>query len=115
LEVGVGAIEWDIEVEQGATFELPIDCVTAEGEVRDLTGYTGVMQIRSSRSTLGTLLATATVTITADTGRVVASIADTVTAAYDWHAGVYDLFITNGSRTDKLATGNAKLIRAVTD
>jgi len=110
----VGAIEWDIEVEQGATFELPIDCVDADGNTRDLTGYTGAMQIRSSRSILGTLLATATVTITAATGRVVASIDDDTTAAYDWHAGLYDLYITNGSRTDKLATGNAKLIRAVT-
>ena len=111
----MGAIEWDIEVEQRATFELPIDCVDASGAVRDLTGYTGEMQIRSSRSTAGTLLGTATVAITADTGRVVASIDDDTTAGYDWHAGVYDLFITNGSRTDKLATGNAKLIRAITD
>jgi hypothetical protein len=73
------------------------------------------MQIRSSRSTAGTLLATATVSITADTGRVVASLSDDDTAAMDWHTGVYDLFITNGARTDKLARGNAKLIRAVTD
>lgn len=110
----MGAIEWDIEVEQRSTFELPIDCVDAEGNVRDLVGYTGEMQIRSSRSTAGTLLATATVTIDTEIGRVLATIPMATTAAYEWHSGVYDLFISNGTRRDKLATGNAKLIRAIT-
>lgn len=111
----MGAIEWDIEVEQRATFELPIDCVDTEGATRDLTGYTGEMQIRTSRSTSGTLLGTATVTIEAATGRVLATIPMGTTALYDWHSGVYDLFITNGTRRDKLATGTAKLIRAITE
>ena len=112
------AVVQHIQVEQNATFRLPIDCVESDGTTpRNLSGYTGTMEIKASRSTTAELLATAVVTITAATGRVTATIADNLTAAMDWHSGVYDLFITDGTPegTDKLATGNARFIRAVTD
>lgn len=114
------AIVIDIEVEQYATFELPILCVEADptGETeqlvpRDLTGWVGAMQIRDSADT-GTVLAEADVEIDTDTGLVTAVIDDTVTAGYTWRAGVYDLIITDGVTTDRLARGAARCTRGVT-
>jgi len=112
------AIEQDIEVEQGATFELAIGCLdTEDGQSftpADLTGYTGTMQIRASQVATAQLLATATVTVDIVTGVVLATIADTLTAAMTWRSGVYDLKITNGTKTHRLARGKARFTLQVT-
>lgn len=103
------AIALDVEVERGITFELAIEEMDEDGVTpRDLTGYTGAMVVRPDVDS-DTILATATVTL--DTGLVTATIADDVTADYEWRVGVYDLWITNGSRTEGVATGTARLRR----
>lgn len=111
------AVRKDVVVEQGATFELAVTVLTTDDGVtyspKNLTGYTGSMQIRSSVDATA-VLATATVTIDSASGVVTATISDTLTNAMTWRAGVYDLEIANGSRTDRLAYGNAKLERQVT-
>ena len=114
------AIVTDIEIEQYATFELPILCVEKDptGEtdqltVRDLTGWTGAMQVRLTTDSTD-VLAEADVDIDVTTGVVTAMIDDTVTAGYTWRTGVYDLVITDGAVTDRLATGSARCTRGVT-
>lgn len=112
------AVELDIEVEQGATFELAIACLNTEDgqsfDPADLTGYTGSMQIRASQAPTSQLLATATVTIDIANSVVTATIADTLTAAMTWRSGVYDLKITNGTRTARVARGKARFTLQVT-
>jgi len=114
----VTAIELDIEVEQGATFELAIGCLnTEDGQSftpADLTGYTGTMQIRASQAATAQLLATATVTIDTASSVVTATISDTLTAAMTWRSGVYDLKITNGTRSIRVARGKARFTLQVT-
>jgi hypothetical protein len=107
------AIYQDIEVEQYATFRLPVACFDRDPDtlqlvVRDLTGWTGAMQIRLTTES-DDVLAEAEVDIDVATGVVTASIDDATTGAYTWRSGVYDLLITDGIEADRLARGNARL------
>lgn len=112
------AVLLDIVVEQGATFDLVVDLLDEDGHPRtDLGGYTGAMQIRTSDASDAsdaTLLGTASVTVDDVNSQAVATITDTDTRGYSWTAGRWDLEITNGSRTERIATGNASLRREVT-
>lgn len=113
------AIQQDITVEAYATFRFPPvicyaeDADTGQLVIRDLAGWTGTMQIRPDADS-DTVLATADVAIDVDTGIVTATIDDTITATYTWRTGVYDLVITDGIETDRLAEGDARLRRGVT-
>lgn len=112
------AIRQDIQIEQYATFRLPVACmerdpVTDQLVVRDLTGWTGAMQIRLTPESVD-VLATAVVDVDVATGVVTATIDDVVTATFTWRAGVYDLIITDGVDTDPLAYGDARVRRGVT-
>lgn len=112
------ALQQDIVIKQGATFELPIACVerdpdTLELVVRDLAGWTGTMQVRPNVDS-ETIYAEAEVEIDVGTGIVTAVIDDLTTADYTWRSGVYDLMITDGIVTDCLVEGAARLTRQVT-
>lgn len=114
------AVVQDIEIEQYATFELSILCLERDptGEtdqlvLRDLAGWTGSMQVRATADS-ETVLATADVVIDLDLAMVTAGIDDTITAGYTWRAGVYDLIITDGVSTDRLARGVARCTRGTT-
>lgn len=115
----MGAIQRDITLSNGRTFTLTVECVTEDPEthqleVRDLTGWTGAMQIRATADDTA-VLATATVTINATTGVVTATITDDATTTMTWRSGVYDLIITGGSsETETLAKGVARFERSVT-
>ncbi|WP_213451586.1 hypothetical protein [Rhizomonospora bruguierae] len=108
------AVLRDIVVEQGATFEFMVDLLDENEQRRtDLAGYTGAMQIRE-RPDATTVLATATVSVDASNAQVTATIPAAITTEFDWTAGVYDLEITNGARTERIAQGKARLSREVT-
>lgn len=112
------AIAHNIVVKQGSTFELPVRCQvenpdTLQLEVRDLAGWTGAMQVRASAED-DVVLAEADVSIETTTGTVTATIPDTDTDTMTWRSGVYDLIITDGTETDCLAEGDARLRRSIT-
>lgn len=102
----------DIVVED--SFELVIELDDDNGDPRNLTGYTGAMQIRASRDDpTSTLLATATVTIDADDGIVTVTIGDT--SAMTWIAGYYDVVIEDGDGPpERILEGKATLRQGVT-
>lgn len=112
------AVEHDIIIRTHSTFSLSVACYDLDPDteqlvVRDLTGWTGAMQVRLTADG-DTVLAEADVDIDADTGVVTATIDDDVTAEYAWRSGVYDLVITDGLDTDALAAGVARCTRGVT-
>jgi hypothetical protein len=112
------AIRHNIELYRGGTFTLLVACVvqTAEGgpvEVRDLTGWTGAMQVRSTVDG-DIVLAEADVEVDVATGVVTAIIEAADTEAMTWRSGVYDLVITDGIDIEPLAEGDARLRRLVT-
>lgn len=113
----MAAVRYNITLSSGRTFTLRVACKVENDDetidVRDLTGWTGAMQIRATADD-ATVLAEADVTIETATGIVTATIPDLETAAMTWRAGVYDLIITDGVETDMIAEGDARLRRTVT-
>ena len=113
------AIHCDIEMWTGRTFTQSVACAevdptTGKAVTRDLTGWTGAMQIRPSAGDTATVYATATVTIDVDSGVVTATVADEDTVAATWRSGTYDLVITDGIEVDTLTEGTARLRRSTT-
>lgn len=109
------ATRQDVTVEQGVTFEYTVDLLDEAGDVRtDLSGYAGTMQIREQQDETSVLLGTATITIDTVNAQATATIADTVTATYEWTGGWYDLRIASGSHSERVAQGRATLSRNVT-
>lgn len=114
------AIVTNIEIRTRSTFRLPVLCMevdptgeTDQLEVRDLTGWTGAMQVRATEDD-DTVLAEAAVEVDAVNGIVTAVIDATDTAGYVWRSGVYDLVITDGDEVEPLASGVARCTRGVT-
>jgi hypothetical protein len=102
----------DIVVED--SFQLVVEVDDDDGEPRDLTGFTGGMQIRASRDDpTSTLLAEGDVEVDADLGLVVVTIGDT--SAMTWIAGYYDVVITDGDGPpERIVEGRAVLRQGVT-
>jgi len=109
------ATRQDIVVERGQTFTYVVALLDEAGVNRtDLAGFTGTMQIRAEQDSGATLLATATVAINTGTARATATIAKATTTAYEWTTGRYDLIITDGTTSERVAEGRATLSRNVT-
>jgi hypothetical protein len=114
----VAAIEHDIVIRTRSTFTLAVVCYDRDPDtlqlvIRDLTGWTGAMQVRLTADT-DAVLAEADVDVDVDTGVVTATFDDDVTAEYTWRSGVYDLVITDGIDTEPLSAGVARCVRGVT-
>lgn len=113
----MAAVRWNITLSNGRTFTLRVACKVENDDetidVRDLTGWTGAMQIRETADA-DAVLATADVEIDTVTGIVTATITDADTEVMTWRSGVYDLIITDGTETDTLAEGSALFRRSVT-
>lgn len=87
----MAAKDLDIKIEQGKNWKLTVT-VREYGVVKDLTGFSGRMMIKSEIG--GTTYANLTTEITIPApvnGQVVINVPATTTAAYTWKQGVYDL------------------------
>ena len=92
----MAAKDLDIKIEQGKNFKLTVT-VREYGVVKNLTGFEGRMQIRSSPGgALHASLTNVEITIPAPVnGQVVINIPAATTGAYTWRLGVYDLEVFN--------------------
>lgn len=104
----------NVEGDVGGTVRVTVDVTEDDGSPADLTGYTGEMQVRAARERDAELLATGTVTITAATGRVVGTLAASVTEVATWRVGHYDIRIENAPLVEYVARGTIKLTETVT-
>jgi len=111
----MGATKLDLRIEQGSDFSF---VVTVVGGPVSLTGYTGSMQIRSSKGSSLVLCDVDSSWITIDSGirQVTVSLPWTVTVGFDWDGGLYDLVITSGDEVDayRLVEGKVSIDHAVT-
>lgn len=81
----------NLTIPQGSIYRF---VVTVVGGPADLTGYTGWMQIRETKSDAVVLdELTTEITVNNTTRQVVVTIPDTVTALYTWDNALYDLVI----------------------
>ncbi len=122
----MAAATWNLTIEQGATFYMPVQLSTG-GTVADggtpvnLTGCEIRMMIRRRITDSIPLLSLTTVgsagiTITsAANGQFVVQIAEATTAAITWASGVYDLEVeTSGGFVRRYLQGKVKVSKEVT-
>lgn len=114
----MAAGKYNIIIEQGATFRLPLTWKSSDGAPYDLTGYTARMQVRQYKEA-GTALVNLTtenggIALGGIAGTVVVTISATTTATLPACEGVYDLELINGSTITRLLEGKATISREVT-
>lgn len=112
----MSAATYDIVIEQGSTFLLGLVFKDAKKNPVDLTGVTGVGQVRKN---LDDDAALADFVVTFDsnrsTGKVTLSIPDSVTSSLDFSTGSYDLKFTYTSGiTKRVMKGRVTLDKEVT-
>ena len=115
-----------LTIEQGATFELPIQWLEADGSAKDISGLDFAIQIRPSKesSTVliegsydgGTDTPTGDIVISEDGvgGTITLYIAPADTAALDFTRAVYDLEVNDGTDVQRLMGGPVTLSKEVT-
>lgn len=107
----------DIEIEQGATFNLAFLYEDGAGQPIDLTGMTARMQLRRQYSSSEFILNLSTenggITIEALTGTIslFVSAFDTSTLS---GSGVYDLELVNGPIVNRILSGSYIICAEVT-
>lgn len=114
----MAAGQYDIYIEQGATYQLNCTYKDSSGSVIDLTGYTARMQIREKKSSTTKLLDISTsdyITLGGVAGTVVVEVPAATTAAMDFSRGVYDLELeSSGGIVTRLLEGAVEFSKEVT-
>lgn len=118
---------YDISIEQGATFTLPIYYQDENGDPVPLSGAIARMQIREKwyqddpdaepyiSLTMTPTLAGDGITINTTQALIEVTISDETTAGFTWRKGVYDLEIEYaGGSVDRLLKGKVTLDKEVT-
>jgi hypothetical protein len=88
--------------------------------VQNITNWTAKMQIKDSykagAAVLATYLSGAEITVLGPAGQLVVHVAGSVTSAYTWRQGVYDLFVYGPSNnpTKCVAEGDVTVHARVT-
>lgn len=107
----------DIEIEQGATFNLVFLYQDENGAAINLTGMTARMQLRRTYNSPTALISLTTensrITIDALLGKITLNI-DAVTTATLTGSGVYDLELVNGSNVSRILEGSYKICAEAT-
>jgi len=89
------ATKANIVIDQGATFSTEILLTDDAGNTLDLSGYTGISQIRKSY----TSSSSTSFSVTLNSGMVQLNLTSTQTAAITAGRYVYDVFLTDSSNT----------------
>ena len=119
----MAAGRYDITIEQGATFDLPISYKDSTGSVLDLSsGYSAKMKIKESIG--GTVIAsteseddpknTLTITLAASGNNITIGMTAANTASLDFENAVYDLELISTTDTTRVIEGKVKLSKEVT-
>jgi hypothetical protein len=110
--------EYDITIEQGSGFSLPLTYEAPEGSLVDFTGSTGRLHVRSKYGATDKLIELTTenggIELGAD-GSIELNMTAVQTAALTFSRGVYDLeIVPPAGEPYKIIKGNVYLKREVT-
>ena len=86
----------NLYIDQGADFSTTLSLTDSNGDILTLTGYSAIAQMRKTYGS-STISATFGSSLTAATGQITLTLADTVTAALTSGRYVYDVLITHSS------------------
>lgn len=103
----------DAAIKAGASWGTTLTLTDSNGAAKDLSGYSGYMQIRSAQN--GVKMADVAVTIVAATGVVALGLTAAQTLEMRGQGGVYDLYIKSASETVCLLTGDVEILANVTE
>lgn len=107
----------DIEIEQGATFDLVFIYQDEAGQPFDLTGMTARMQLRRTYNSPEPLISLTTengrIVFDPFIGKITLKIAATDTATLTG-SGVYDLELVDGSTVNRILEGSYSICAEVT-
>jgi hypothetical protein len=112
----------DLDISQRAKFELTVQ-VNFGGVAKDLSGWTAKMMIREVRTDSAVVLDTFTsspahgLSIVGPAGQVLVDILGAWSAAWDWTAGEYDLYIYDPAASNepyRIMQGKVKVSHSVT-
>jgi len=102
--------QYDITIEQGATYSDTFRYALESGTPINLTGYTAKMQIRESycSSPIATLTTeNGKISITGATGTITVTLSKSETSLINITEGVYDLVLTTGTTSYRFIEGKA--------
>lgn len=89
---------YDITIEQGATFSLPITWKDSVGALINLTGYTARMKVKDSAgATVISLTEADGIALGGALGTITLSRSAALTTAYTFTRGTYDLELVSGA------------------
>ena len=116
IKSGVG--QADIEINQGATFDVTLTYKDSAGAAIDLTGYTARMHFRTKKSDASSLFELDTtngrITLGGAAGTIRLLIDAVDTAAFSWAKALYDLELVNGSVVSRILEGKVAVSKEVT-
>lgn len=109
---------YNLNIHQGETWTMTLTVKDENGAAKNLTGYTGKMQIREKPGgTVFEELATSPgsgMTINGTYGEVELALTATETAALKFRKAVYDIYIQTGANVTYLLKGDITLEARVT-
>lgn len=103
----------NLYIDQGADYSTTISLTDSNGNILSLTGYSAAGQIRKTFGS-SSVAATFVIALSAASGQITLTLADTVTAAVSSGRYVYDVIITDGSGTKtRILEGHATVTPSV--
>ena len=112
------ALNVDMQIEVGATFDPVLTYSDADGNPIDNSGWTALLEFRDSEdnSVLDTLSETDGIILGGADGNITFDITKDDNIAYTWpNNAIYDLFLNDGTKDYRIIFGNASLIDRVTE
>jgi hypothetical protein len=114
------AADYELAIDQGATFERTVEWHDADGAVVDLTGYTAAFGIYASRTSaalggaaLLSLSEAAGLTLGGTAGTIDIELTAAQTAGLTFLTGYYLLKLTLSGTVTRLMEGTARMNRGV--
>lgn len=114
---GVPVSVYDIEIEQGTTWQMAWPVTDDDGDDIDLTGYTARAQVRTTAADSLVLHEwdSAEGTIILSNSQVILQLEPADSAQWTWRMGVYDILLTSGAgESSRISEGAIRVRRAVT-
>lgn len=115
----MAAAQYNLYMEQGATFALSITWKDSSGTPINLTSYTARMQVRRTKQSPTIIVEASTtdgrIVLGGALGTITVTIPATVTDDLDFGCGVYDLEVeSSGGQVTRLIEGGVSLSKEVT-
>jgi len=111
------ALNVDLEIEKGATFDPVIRYKKSDGSPVDITSWTAKMEIREldePNAVLDTLIQGDGIILGDALGTITFNITKARNIAYDWVTAQTDLFLNDGAKDYKIMYGNVLVVARVT-